>query len=336
MLFVIRQANSQKFCLAQMNQHTYVDARSAEIIFNKIIRNYNALTQNNYDISEKIIGEISVMTTLSANSIIKENMQNTEYDLGKNKQELLEYSCIDNGNHGIPIESLSVKLPLFLNTKRELTVKYFNIDKYINTCRKEYPEVSKNSIVSAIIAKAFDNLNIFDGKIPNDRRVSFKMVADILSVEQRHLYLGNYIAFMPCTVNGELSIAEIAKEINDRVIEFKKKRIDTAMFALVEDLAEQEAVGTFDDTVSFIMTNWTNHTFIQNENFLEGCTRIRHQSGVNVAPKNYPGAALVNRPVLATNFSPKGELCVSMFPSLDSDKVNHAVMNSFSNIADEI
>jgi hypothetical protein len=58
---------------------------------------------------------------------------------------------------------------------------------------------------------------------------------------------------------------------------------------------------------------------------LHGCESLRHQSGVNIEPKDTLGAVLVNRPILVINMSPNQELCLSFFPSLRSEEENLAV-----------
>jgi len=61
---------------------------------------------------------------------------------------------------------------------------------------------------------------------------------------------------------------------------------------------------------------------------------LRHQSGVNIEPKDTLGAVLVNRPILVINLSRNDELCLSFFPSLRSEAETIEVANSISEVID--
>src|SRR5690606_41056700 len=61
-----------------------------------------------------------------------------------------------------------------------------------------------------------------------------KMLSDLLVPELRQRQMGNYIAFVPVSVDGELPVEEIAKQIHERIREFKTHKIDVSLFSATE------------------------------------------------------------------------------------------------------
>ncbi len=166
--------------------------------------------------------------------------------------------------------------------------------------------------------------------------VSFKMLSNILPLEKRQKYIGNYISFIPVTINGYESIEEIAKDIHDRIREFKTTQLNLSLFSLVEDAVKAAAVGKEDEEISFIVTNWNNYAFIDNPEFLSGCRSIKHLSGTNIEPRDTLGGALVNRPVLVISLSPEDELCLSFFASIRSDDESRAIAEQIEKVFSEL
>jgi len=336
MLFTLIQGtNTEKdeFIIAQTSCHTHVDARSSEVIFNKIIEHYNALSQQDESKNKAIIASAEQLQTVDADFIIQQRFAlNETASHDDNVANIMSYQVDDIGQHAIPMASLDELLPKYKTTERSPFIQYFNVEKMLTSARQKHENISKNSVVCAAIVKAIYNINVQQKGVVAEHIISFKMLSDLLSPQMRQQYCGNYIAFVPVTVNGELPLEDIAKDINDRIINFKTTNLDVSIFALTEAAIKEAIVGSADEPLSFIVTNWNNFTFINQEDYLTDCQSIRHQSGVNIEPKDNLGAALVNRPVLVINFSPNGELCLSQFPSLDSEKVNQNLANQFDDV----
>lgn len=336
MLFaLITKSNSDEdeFIIVQTSCHTYVDARSSEVIFNKIIEYYNALCKQNSANCDDIVLSVAKLQTVDADVVIQERFDmNSNVDHDKNVREITSYSVSDVGQHAIPMTVLDNKLNNYKEDKHPPVVQYYDVEAMVTASRQQYPHLTKNSVICAAIVKAMHEINVQDKGVEADHTISFKMLSDILTPDMRQKYTGNYIAFVPVTVNGNKSLTEIANDINNRIVEFKTTSIDVSVFSLTEDAVEAAAVGTADEPLSFIVTNWNNFTFTSTEDYLHNCSSIRHQSGVNIEPKDSLGAALVNRPVFVINFSPNNELCISQFPSLDSKQVNQTFANGFDNV----
>lgn len=333
LLTLIKNTNDliEEFIICQSCCHTYVDARSAEVIFNNIIQYYNALTIKDASTAKTITEKTLVLRTVDSQRVIEHCFaQNPHADHDQNIEKLNDYNFNDFGKHVIPKNTLEKTLNQYRKQVRTPLVQYFNIDNIIDRCRMKYPNTSKNSVVCAVIAKAIYNINVKEKGVNPHHNICFKMVSDILTTDLRQKYSGNYIAFIPVCIEGDKALEDMAKDINDWVVNFKMFGLNTSVFSLTEKAINKGVVGNSDDPLSFIVTNWNNYAFLNTKMFLTNCQSVRHQSGVNINPKDLLGATLVNRPVLVINFSPDGELCISQFPSLDQPTVNYNLSKHLS------
>ncbi|MBS1145663.1 MAG: hypothetical protein H6R14_3069 [Proteobacteria bacterium] len=329
-LAVIRdRRNPDQFIITQTCEHTYVDARSAEVIFNRVIDYYNALSRGDDARMEAILAAAESTRTLgSAEMIERLAADGHDHDHEANVQDLAAYPIADIGEYAIPLDTVPACLDDYKKQRFAPVMEFFDIERLLKRCRAKHPEVTQNSVICAALAKGFYDLNRAAKGKPEKHIVSFKMLSDLLSPELRQKYSGNYIAFVPVSVDGDLPIEDMAKAIHERIRRFKTRKLDLSVFKLVEDAVDAALVGTADDPLSFVVTNWNNHRFLKTPDYLHGCESLRHQSGVNIEPKDTLGAILVNRPILVINQSPNDELCLSFFPSLRSEAETLAVANS--------
>jgi hypothetical protein len=318
-LTVIRDRNSSHdFIIAQTSEHTYVDARSAEIIFNLIVDYYNAVSRGDTRHRDEVIAAAKRITTLGSDEMVA-LLGADGHDREANIEGLVAYPIADVGAYAIPLDAVPECLEKYKQQRFAPVVQYFDIKGLLDRCRLKYPEVTQNSVACAALTKGFYNLNLKTRNGPDEHIISFKMLSDLLSPELRKQYSGNYIAFVPVSVEGNQPIEDMAKDIHDRIRHFKESKLDLTIFKLTEEAVDAAQVGTANDPLSFVVTNWNNYRFINSPEYLHGCQSLRHQSGVNIEPKDTLGAVLVNRPILVINMSPNHELCLSFFPSLRSE-----------------
>ncbi|MBF0265859.1 MAG: hypothetical protein HQL46_11365 [Gammaproteobacteria bacterium] len=325
-MVLIKHSSTEDFIIAQLSEHTPTDAGSSEVVFNKVIAYYNALTDGDTKEAESILEATKKIQTISTQDMVN-LLQKPDFDHQKNIENLLAYPIADNGDHKISLTQIPKYLKAYKQRTRHPVIEYFDIAAMLKQCRQNHPEISRNSIISAVLAKALYLLNVEKKNTPQDHSISFRMLSNILPHDLRQLYSGNYIAFVPVTVDGQDTIEDMAVSIHQRIREFKQTQLDVTLFDLVEGATQDNAVGKEDDEVSFIVTNWNNYTYLNNKGFLNGCTSIKHISGVNLEPKDVLGASLVNRPVMAINLSPDEQLTLSFFPSLDSDEKSREIMD---------
>lgn len=325
-LTVLHQKGSNEFIIAQTCEHTYVDARSAECLFNRLIEHYNAGLRGDRQRQQEVLAAAAAMRTATLEEMLPAfALDDVSYQ--QNLAGLGAYPVADDGGYAIPLAAVPGHLNEYRKQRFAPVSRRLALAALVRRCRQHNPEVTRNSVICAALAKGFYEQNRREKQLPEKQTISFKMLSDLLAPELRERYCGNYIAFVPVSVDGELPIEQIAEQIHRRIREFKEKKIDVSLFRAVEDAVRQGVVGTSDDALSFVVTNWNNYRFLQQTDFLHGCTSLRHQSGVNISPRDTLGAVLVNRPILVINESPNDEVCLSFFPSLRAEAENIALAN---------
>ncbi len=327
-LVVIKSTHPEtenRFILAQMCSHEYIDARSAETILHLIVDYYNAMEVNNYETMRELVSQASNLHTLHAEEMIQ-RLRTPDYDLEANVQHLASYPIADVGGHGVRLATLPELLPKFAERKRRPVTVVVDAKRMIEHCRTAFPEVTKNAVITGVLHKALYNINTEHLGKNEPHIISGKTVSDLLPADFRRRYIGNYIAFVPVSTPGEIPVEHISKGVHDRIVEFKSRQINLTCFELVEQGAAENAVGTADDELSYIITNWNNYRFLAGKSFLAGCESLAHLSAVNVDPLDAGGAALINRAVVVINLSFDDQLCFSMFPSLREDSENERLV----------
>lgn len=323
-LALLRQRGGKEFIIAQTSEHTYLDARSSEFLFNRMIEHYNAGQRGDAARQAEIVERVRALRTIGGGEMLKLlGLDDGQHD--DNLAGLGSYAVADDGKYAIPLTAVPHCLAEYRKQRFAPIVRFFPLAGLLARCRRRNPEVTQNAVICAALAKGFYTLNRDTRQLPEQQTISFKMLSDLLAPEQREQYGGNYIAFVPVSVDGALPVEEIAIQIHERIREFKEKKIDISLFRAVEDAVRQGLVGTVDDALSFVVTNWNNYDFLNKADYLHGCQSLRHQSGVNIEPRDTLGAVLVNRPILVINLSAPGEVCLSFFPSLRAEAENAAL-----------
>ncbi len=330
-LAVIQSTVDDRFYVAEMCSHEYIDARSAETLFHLIIDHYNASYFGDTEAANQALATAKQLHTLDAQAML-EILKHDEFDATGNIESLENYAIADDGGYGVRLATLPDLLPRFAKRRRETVSCLVNAKPMIDRCRSAYPEVTKNAIITAVLHKAIYNLNVREKGTSDKQIIAGKTVSDLLTQGLREQYIGNYIAFVPISTPGEIPIEEIAKRVHDRTVEFKTKQINLSCFDLVEQGAEENAVGTEDDELSYVITNWNNYRFLSSRSFLAGCESLALHSSVNVDPLDAGGAALINRAIVVINLNFDDELCFSMFPSLRDDTENRQLVGEVESL----
>ena len=335
-LVVVQQADEarEEFLVAMLCSHEYVDARSAETVFHLVLDHYNATVADDQKAVATAEQAASKLTSIDTEAMVQ-ILAGDGYDVDHNTELLGAYPTADAGEYGVRVETLTQHLPEFRQRERKPLSCVVDASGVIAHCRQQFPEVSKNAVITAVVHKAIYNINVRDKAVSDKHLVSGRMVADLLSPEQRQQYIGNYISFVPISTSGSASLERTAKAVHDRIVEFKSQQFDLSCFELVEQAANANAVGSGDDELSYVITNWNNYRFLAGETMLAGCETLAHRSAVNVDPQDNAGAALINRAIIVINLSPNDELCLSMFPSLRDDGENRRLIAEVEQLLSE-
>jgi hypothetical protein len=318
------------FIIAQLSNHTYIDAGSAEVIFHKVIDHYHALIQQDDARITSILDETRQLKTIDASAMVK-ILQGEHFDHHDNLEKLSRYPVADVGNYQVPLKTIPEQMKAYKQRVRTPISRHYEISRLVKRCRAAFPEVTKNSAICALLSKGLYELNLEKGK-PDKHLISCKMLSNILPAEMRSKYSGNYISFIPVSVEGHKEIEEMAKDIHDRIREFKSTQLNLSLYRLVDDAVKAASIDGSDDDISYVVTSWNNYAFLNNPEFLSGCESLKHISGVNIEPKDALGGCLVNRPVMVTSLSPGDDLCLSFFPSLRSDEETRDIIKHIDQV----
>lgn len=330
---ILDKAGGNDFILAQTSEHTYVDARSAETLFHLIVDHYNALCAGDHARLPSIVAAARDIACPKAADMIA-HLGGAAHDENANLEGLAAYPIADVGGYAIALEDVPACLDVYRQQRFEPLIRFFDVKSLVERCRAKYPDVTRNAVVCAALAKGFYDVNVAMRGAAGEHPISFKMLSDLLPPDLRKRNIGNFIAFVPVTVEGSLTIEDMAKSIHDRIRHFKTTKLDLSVFSAVEQAVDAGVVGTADDPLSFVVTNWSNHRLLSTSQYLHGCETVRHQSGVNIEPRDTLGAVLVNRPILVINMSPNDELCLSFFPSLRSQEENATLAARIGEVID--
>lgn len=332
---VLRQrGNPHEFIIAQTCEHTYVDARGAETVFNLVADHYNALCTGDAPAQGAALDAARRIETLSGKEM-GQLLGETGHDRDANLAVLGAYPLHDAGRFVIQLNELPPLLEQFRRERHAPLAGFHDITARLAECRAHYPEVTQNAVICAVMAKACHDLGVQRRQVPPGHTVSFKMLSDLLEPSLRARYCGNYIAFVPVSVDGSLALPEMAKAVHERIRDFKETRQDVTIFQLTEEAVDAGIVGQETDPLSFVVTNWNNYRYLGSQQYLHGCANLRHQSGVNIAPRDTLGAGLVNRPVMVVNMSAPGEACISFFPSLRAQQENRDLAGHIAALFDD-
>ncbi len=330
-LVIIKSTINNEFYLALICSHGYLDARGCQSIFHLIIEHYNASKEKNFFEIENILKTATLFETINSNLIVN-RLSKPNYNLESNLEALINYPIEDIGEYTIPSSKIPNLLSEFKNKIRKPVNCSVDASIVFKHVKKIHPNVTKNSIITAVLNEALYRININQKGKEKKHIISGRMVSDILPSEMRTKYLGNYIAFVPINTNGESSLAEKAKEINERVIECKTKKLNLSCFQFLELKQDSFNVNVEDNNPSYIITNWNNHRFMTEEEFLFDCKSLEQRGGIKINPIDNTAAKFLSQPIIAINLSFNNQLFISIFPSLSCDEENKNILNEMQKI----
>lgn len=320
-IFVVIKGNGNEYILSFFQNHLYVDARSSQHIFNKIIDYYNALACDDIDKINILHDSVRNMQTAHYETIVPEILNSNHFiDHKRNIANLCAYQTCDAGGYVIKPEIMSRYEKAYRNADIPNATFFVELKDIIRFCRTHYPGLSRNSIACAIIVQAIDDLNVSLKKKSIDRRVSFMMVSNLLSSEMRGRYSGNYVSSFPVTVECNQKLCAVANDINERVLDCKTSRLDLSVRILKDPLSDFHTLSEqefndairFRNNVSFMISNSTNIRFCKEVDFLQGCQALEHKNTVRLKPDAGYHISGMNLPCFYVNMCPDDRLCISV------------------------
>ncbi|QYN46392.1 hypothetical protein [Gilliamella sp. ESL0405] len=317
--------DEKNYIFAQTVNHTYCDARAAELIINWLIDYYNALVEGNLQGQQKIITKLNNLTTLASKNVYSFAkadclIKMPWYKHVANLFKIITYKIKDTGNYSISYEQIKQNLAEYQQKLRNPIMRYYDVNSLINYYKKYYPNVNTNSLISALLVKTFYWLNVHKKQLANAEMISYRMLSDILTPKMRNQYLGNYIAYVPVTMNANQSLIDIAQNIDAWVKEFRDTKLDVSQYSFLEFAIAKKLVGKKDDPISFTHTSFNNRRLFKKVNTLIGATFIEMIASINSEPLDLMGAMMNNKIIACTSLSNSNRLYLTFYPLIGSDQ----------------
>ena len=336
MFFVlIKRKAGDNFMILQCGKHSYCDGGSATFVFNQMIDYYNAMIQGCSDVMQVVLDNVSALTSPAPRDIFSLGLNSKRklIDIGnlrhvKNTVKLLTYKTCDETRYATPHAELQSMLAAFRDQTSAPIMRCFDVHALIEHCGRYFPAVSPNSMVCALIAKAFHLHKRDTKKALNSPNISFRMMVDILTPPMRKKYIGNYIAYLPVTVYAPAAIHDIANVINHWLFDAKQKRADISMYKLLEFALGSGMANKTNDPVSYIIANISNTRLSSNPGLMHNATCNEFRACANSAPVDLGGAQLNNRPTLCFNLNSSGQLYVGFFNTLTDREVGWQILDN--------
>ena len=233
--------NKNQFFLGIIIDHSICDAASVNYVINKIIEIYK---------EKNIKGELKSVINPEIKSFIN-NIQNRKIEQVISKDKLSNFTTLIN-NVENPVYDKEIKkkdLKKFKNNKK-IKVYEFGMEK-INNIQSKNPNISKNSILSALICKAYSKINKIN-------KFSFYMMLRIDNYNKKEYCLGNYVVAVPIHINTDKKIENVANEIKEQIMKFKNQELEYTSLVLGEKL-DYKNLPKFRDPYTFTISNCTDY-----------------------------------------------------------------------------
>ncbi|MDP5213372.1 hypothetical protein ORJ66_10000 [Pseudoalteromonas tunicata] len=333
---LVLSQNSKKFMILQFGQHGYCDGTGATQIFNHILQFYNAHIKGDKNHQNNILNQLSAYRSPSPDEVYSISNKTSQNELNlkswqhiKNIFKLLTYKTQDTGPIATPFEQLPIMLEDKMQLSNEPLNAKFDFSHLLAICHSQAPEVSPNNLACAVIAKAMHLANQQHNKAESPL-ISFRVIVDILNLGLRKKLIGNYIAYLPITINASKSLIDMGKEISSRIFEAKMDQQDISMYKLLEFALGSGMAVKANDPVSFIVSHIGNYPLQANPELLANAKLSDFAACANANPSDLMGAKLNNRPTICFNLNQHHELFIGMFHSLTKNNLKKLFFDCLS------
>lgn len=340
LLTIIEQTKTNEeaegqYIVVQTMDHSFCDARSSEFIFKWVVDYYNAILDADKHRQTTVIDTVKNLTTPGSDDIYAMFNSRSLIQLPRrhhlrNLYRIIKYKINDAGQYSVPYRDIEKNLPTYAEKIRRPILRWFDLNPLVEACRKDYPNLNSNSIVCALTAKAIHHIN--REKNVGQNVISFRMLSDILTPRMRKKYIGNYISYVPVSVDAEQSVCAIAKAIDDWVLEFRDSKLDVSQFKFLEFAIAKRLVGKQDDPVSYSISQVSHRALMKKKQTLNGARFIDIIGGINAEPRDLMGGMMNNKPVICTSLSEQNRLFMTFYPMIGSDEGSLLIVDTIEKV----
>lgn len=325
------------YLIAQTMDHAYCDGASLETILDRVIEHYNALLTDDGPAARYVEDAVRGLYSPSTDDLHRlfRSSSLIRLSAGRHARNILgisRYPLADNGSHGSPFAAVRRTFSTYRNRKHRPLMRTYPLRSLLAEVRSKTPTVSTNSVICAVIVKSLHQINCRTKRMVPEHTISFRLVVDVLPPELREHVIGNYIAYVPITVSGLPSIAEIARDIHRRIQAAKRDQEHVSQFKLLEFAISNGMVGKKDDPVSCCITFMRSRRFADAPGRLQGTTYQDLVIGVQTQPLDVFGGLMSNKPTIAVALDAQDNLFLTIFPRPAPEAQDFAIIQSVSDI----
>lgn len=326
-----------KFYLVQTLNHAYCDGRSCEFLLNMITEYYNALTENNVQAQTGILKTVSDASTVSSDRVYSFGRSDSLIKISpwqqlKNLFRLITMKLSDSGGFSVKYPVIESEWENFRRQKHYPQMHYFDLNPLVRHYQQKNSSVNINSLITALLVKAFYHVNGSMNGHPEKKMISFRMMSDILSARHRQKLIGNYCAYAPLITDGSKSLMDVAEDIVKQVEIFRKNKLDVTMYKFLEFALRNRMAGKKDDPTSFTVSLVLHRKFMKHPKFLKGTTFIRTTGALNYSPLDVLGAKLNNKVGPTLSISDDNVLFVTYYPLIGGDQTLNKVTEALKTV----
>ena len=274
---------------------------------------------------EKVLNRVRQTSTPSSDEIYSFRSENPLIKLSrwqqiKNIFRLVGTKLNDDGEFSVRYPVIEAEWEKFRTEKHVPQMHYFDLNPIISRYA-DNKNANANSIITALLVKAFYYVNSTVHNHPEKKKISFRMMSDILSAKQRQQFIGNYCAYVPVVADGSLPLADIAADILKQVESFRNNKVDVSMYKFLEFALRKHMAGKKDDPVSFTVSLILHRKFIRHPDCLKGATFIKTTGALNYEPLDLFGAKLNNKIAPTLSLSINNVLFITYYPLIGGDDI---------------
>lgn len=339
MFFILMRTalSPDEFMILQCGDHSHCDGGSVALLFNQVIRYYNALCAGDSPVIEGIQASLRRLTSPAPDAIYAFGRGKTLIRLGHvrhlaNLCRLAAYRTTDAGQYATPYPAMAGQLARHSPQMAQCASVSFDLSRLMRQCQGQDPDLTPNSLVCALIAKALYELNHGSRKIAHTDTISLRILMDILPPALRQCCIGNYIAYLPVTVAGGQALHQIGRQIQNLLLAWQAMGAHLSLYKMLEFALARGLAGGFNDTTSCTLSNFSNYQLDRHPNCLAGAQCRDYVASANSNPKDLIGARLNNRPVLSFRLSPAHRLQLGFFHTLGDPGLNRQVADQIDRI----
>lgn len=320
--------NDSQLTLITINDHTYLDVKSSNLLFDQIIKYVNALLLGNKEQQLSIKTALNDMTTPTLEEFCHLIEANASVDHNSNFLKLKNLE--DNMAPSEPNPITEKDFIDFSNRFEQRKLVDVDIFKVVSEISKK-AVVTKNSILCALLVRAYCEIRPRNKDNPI---LTFGMVVAVGDGETRRKVCGNYVTIVPINVDTTMETYLTAESIQKQISDFKKDNKPLSKFYNDLQMFDLEIPRVDNVPFEFCTTNWSNTNFSKKTSLTNAIAEL-HFGTLYEEPKNVNIASLLSKQNVIISNGPDNKCCLSISKPIKTTTSISAILDKLKEIIEQ-